>query len=881
MNEFATAIFSNVVLAGVLALLAAGVTRLWRNPFLAHALWLLVLIKLVTPPLIELRAPELLSEKAPPTAPESVSGRSFITTSTKLQPEIEIPSRGRPEFSRLQSPANLEMPDEAAASDPTNPREPFPWMRWIFSVWVAGVALFFAMAAVHWRWLIVVLRAARLAPRWLQKQVQLMAESLGLKARPRVAISRLVSSPLVTVHGRRPVFLLPADLLVELGEDQMSTVIAHELSHVRRGDRWVFLFQYFVLAMHWWNPVAWWASRRLRQATEQCCDAMVVRAFPDKRRSYGQALLRTADFQIEHKHFRLVPGIPFGSHPITARIRAIMKKSTPYRMNRLTWLVTCLVGLAALPVAVVVGERNGDQQGGDKSQGVAEKTAESPPSAPPPPVSVSAEDSKITLDELIRKKNQAIARHDAALNEIEQLHRSSEEISPSQLGAAAREADLAKAAVDKSSAELSEFKANYRPPLKNALSKILADARFADGTTPRSVMESVEGKFVGLYFTADWCGPCKPFTQELIQFRDANAGKFAFIMMSLDHSREDQLAYLKQSAMNAPAVVFDDPSTKHLMQQRGLREIPALLVFGPGGRLLTQTGMEQLNPRIMEAPEPVAGDLRNDREFSGWKALVKAHRGGVDDWKERRNAAVTEIFERYRKTLPIAGELRKHYLEPDAKERLRKPMSEFGESLVADWAGKRDQLEQLRQLSTEIGQVYTKFVRERDEKANATIGPVYYLVDSCLEVLGKGAANTPEILPFFEAWMDKTNYDTHRYSWATHVVTTAAIEEHPPAAERLESEFANRGIGRINIMDALQAPSQRGEVKAIKLLGRLYEYEPYFSYLVLDGVEPAALKGNPQAVQIVKRVIETTKRERDRHRAVEILERIGGSEEKK
>ena len=56
--------------------------------------------------------------------------------------------------------------------------------------------------------------------------------------------------------------------------------------------------------------------------------------------------------------------------------------------------------------------------------------------------------------------------------------------------------------------------------------------------------------------------------QELIQFRDANAGKFAFIMMSLDHSREDQLAYLKKSAMNAPAVVFDDPVTNRLMQQR-------------------------------------------------------------------------------------------------------------------------------------------------------------------------------------------------------------------------------------------------------------------------------------------------------------------------
>ncbi len=868
MNEFAIAIFSNIVLAGVLALLAAGVTRVWRNPFLAHALWLLVLIKLVTPPLIELRAPVLLSERAQSPS-DAVSEPDLVVVSMKPAPEIEMPLQEPTRMFPAASPGGSEMSEEiAGASDASSHlREPIPWTRWVFSVWAAGVVLFIAIAAVHWRWSKVVLRAAKPAPRQLQMQTSLLAESLGLKACPRVAVSRLVSSPLVTVHGRRPVFLLPADLLAELGEDQVTTVIAHELSHLRRGDRWVFLFQYFVLAVHWWNPVAWWASRRIRQATEQCCDAMVVRAFPDKRRSYGQALLRTADFQIEHEHFRPVAGIPFGSHPITTRIRGIMKKSDPYRMNRFTWLAVCLVGLAALPVAVVVGERPVS----DESPG------ESPPS--PLPDTVSVKDPRTTLDELIRKKNQAIARHDAALDKIEQLHRSSDKVSPAHVAAAAREADLAKAAVDKSSAELSEFKANYRPPVKNTLSKILADARFVDGTSPRSVMEGVEGKFVGLYFTADWCGPCKPFTRELIQFRDANAGKFAFIMMSLDHSRKDQLAYLKQSAMNAPAVIFDDPVTKRLMQQRGLRQIPALLVFGPGGRLLTPTGMEQLNPRIMEVPQPVTGVLRNDREFSGWQALVKAHRGGVDDWNARRTAAVAEIFDRYRKTLPIADDLSKHYLEPDAKERLRKPMSKFGESLVADWAGKRDQLEQLRQLSTEIGQVYTKFVHERDEKANATIGPVFYLVDPCLEVLGRGAAATPELLPFFEAWMDKTNYDTHKYSWATHVVTAAAIEDHPPAVERLESEFANRGIGRINIMDALQAPCRRGDDKAIKLLGKLYEHEPYFSYLVLDGVEPAALKGNPQAVRIVKRVIETTKRERDRRRAVEILEKIGGAED--
>jgi hypothetical protein len=43
---------ANAVMAAVLAVLAAAVGRVWRKPALRHALWLLVLLKLVTPPLL-------------------------------------------------------------------------------------------------------------------------------------------------------------------------------------------------------------------------------------------------------------------------------------------------------------------------------------------------------------------------------------------------------------------------------------------------------------------------------------------------------------------------------------------------------------------------------------------------------------------------------------------------------------------------------------------------------------------------------------------------------------------------------------------------------------------------------------------------------------
>src|SRR5580693_6568013 len=49
MESFLNGVASNVALSGALALVVFSLTRAWRSPQLAHALWLLVLIKLLAP----------------------------------------------------------------------------------------------------------------------------------------------------------------------------------------------------------------------------------------------------------------------------------------------------------------------------------------------------------------------------------------------------------------------------------------------------------------------------------------------------------------------------------------------------------------------------------------------------------------------------------------------------------------------------------------------------------------------------------------------------------------------------------------------------------------------------------------------------------------
>ncbi|HEX5272525.1 MAG TPA: hypothetical protein VFW33_18635, partial [Gemmataceae bacterium] len=60
---------ANAVMAAALALLAVAVGRVWRKPALRHGLWLLVLLKLVTPPLLPIPVLPWSVEDEPAPAP--------------------------------------------------------------------------------------------------------------------------------------------------------------------------------------------------------------------------------------------------------------------------------------------------------------------------------------------------------------------------------------------------------------------------------------------------------------------------------------------------------------------------------------------------------------------------------------------------------------------------------------------------------------------------------------------------------------------------------------------------------------------------------------------------------------------------------------------
>ncbi len=301
----------NALCALPLALLALAVGRVRRaSPALEHALWCLVLVRLVLPPLPHLGP-----------APASAAPRSAAIVS----------------------------------SEPTLGDAAMAWMtrnfgtNWSFGVVRAAFALFLALALViAWR---EIARAravqrcigrARAAPRALAERVEELARALGLSS-PAVRVLQSSPGPFVWGLGR-PVLVLP-----ESGELPSPTVLAHELAHLSRRDHWSAWLELAALVLHFWNPLFWLARARLHASAELACDAWVVQRFPAERASYARLLLDA----LESAH--ATPSLPRALHAIgmdrrgfEQRLRRILEGPAP-RPSRAALLAAALLALASLP----------------------------------------------------------------------------------------------------------------------------------------------------------------------------------------------------------------------------------------------------------------------------------------------------------------------------------------------------------------------------------------------------------------------------------------------------------------------------------------------------------------------------------------------------
>ena len=168
----------------------------------------------------------------------------------------------------------------APAADPSLVEQAGGWPTLLLMIWATGAFLFLALGLIRYR------RQRRVA---LDGAVQLAR--LGTI---RLVRSYAVRGPIAFGILDR-VIAVPHDFDQRFDEAQRRLALDHELSHHRSGDIIANHVAFVLLALQWFNPLAWLSHDAFRFDQEAACDCRVLDAAgPGDRAAYGYTIAKAA-----------------------------------------------------------------------------------------------------------------------------------------------------------------------------------------------------------------------------------------------------------------------------------------------------------------------------------------------------------------------------------------------------------------------------------------------------------------------------------------------------------------------------------------------------------------------------------------------------------
>lgn len=132
----------------------------------------------------------------------------------------------------------------------------------------------------------------------------------------------------------RPKVIIPQDMDIVLGADDVRFIFLHELQHLKHRDAALNCISCVLQIIYWFNPLVWYGFRIMQKDREIACDHSVIRTVGRERAvSYGHTLIRYAEKL--HRNAFLSPLSSLGGEKsvIVQRVKEIAdyKAETPAR----------------------------------------------------------------------------------------------------------------------------------------------------------------------------------------------------------------------------------------------------------------------------------------------------------------------------------------------------------------------------------------------------------------------------------------------------------------------------------------------------------------------------------------------------------------------
>ncbi|MEM7456180.1 MAG: M56 family metallopeptidase [Planctomycetota bacterium] len=352
----------------LLALLVGIIVRFFagNRPHLAHALWLVVLIKCVTPP--------VWASPASPFSWIQLQQSSHLTRvqDTGLRQTVEEDNANRNPDDTIVVNFDFDLNEEAGDAGAISPADrppmtrqsdaiPISWYVLLRALWLGGaiVGLIYTLwrLAIFLRWT----RRCRIVPcENVDNAAARLSRRLGLRRQVGVRVLDRPVGPVV-VGIFKPTILLPHSIVRNASAEKLEMLLAHELIHVRRGDLWWAMLQTIAGCLFWFHPLVRIAVQMVTRESERSCDEETVASLGCTPASYARGLL---DVLEQKQRLRVAPALP-GVRPVditSARLERVMKlghgshKRTPLWV----WMVMVVCGAITLPGAALVLGQEGE-----------------------------------------------------------------------------------------------------------------------------------------------------------------------------------------------------------------------------------------------------------------------------------------------------------------------------------------------------------------------------------------------------------------------------------------------------------------------------------------------------------------------------------------
>jgi beta-lactamase regulating signal transducer with metallopeptidase domain len=307
------------------------------RPSVRHALWLVVLFKLLLPP--SFASPSGIGWWLRPreTTPAKPPVTSYVVTYGPL-PEPRSSPREEAPSSFLPVLPSVRLSTSARAL--------------LASAAVSATLMIIMLE--RWRRLGRQLRPPQLAPLWLLEMARDTQRQARCRGIVRLSLTDASISPALCGLFR-PVIVLPKALVKQLTPTQLCAVLLHELFHLRNGHVWINCFQSLLQIVFWWHPFLWLANARIRRVREDVVDDAVRLALGAEAESYAPTLLEVARLALARPVATLgLVGMLESRNALRQRVDRLVNFPAPRRAGLST--ISGLAIIAFASVALPMGQ---------------------------------------------------------------------------------------------------------------------------------------------------------------------------------------------------------------------------------------------------------------------------------------------------------------------------------------------------------------------------------------------------------------------------------------------------------------------------------------------------------------------------------------------